>query len=142
MRISDWSSDVCSSDLPPHSAVAAGDVILGTGFARVGEDFRRVAIFDQIAEMENRRLLADARSLLHIVGDDHYRIAPAQYVAQFLDLGGGDRVQRRAWLVHQDHLGLARDAASDPTTLLLAAQQSGAHVTSALLHHFPPPHPP
>src|SRR3546814_11482763 len=71
---------VVAMNLPPHSAVAAGDVILGTGFARVGEDFRRVAIFDQVAEMEKRRLLADARSLLHIVGDDHDRIAPAQFV--------------------------------------------------------------
>src|SRR3546814_12431010 len=76
--------------------------------------------------MEKRRLLADARSLLHIVGDDHDRIAPAQFVDQFLDLGGGDRVQRRAWLVHQDHLGIDRDGASEAKALLLAARKGGA----------------
>jgi len=64
----------------------------------VGEDLRGVAVLEQQPEMEERGLLADAGGLLHRVGDDHHRIARAQLVDQFLDLGRGDRVERRAFL--------------------------------------------
>jgi hypothetical protein len=48
----------------------------------------------------------------------------AQFVHQLLDLRGGDRVERRARLVHQDHLGIDRDRARDAQALLLAAGQA------------------
>ena len=41
-------------------------------------------------------------------------------------LRGGDRVERRARLVHQDHLGLDGDGAGDAQALLLAAGEAGA----------------
>ena len=81
--------------------------------------------------MEEGGALRDARGLLHIVGDDDDRIAAAQLVDQLLDLGGGDRIERRAGLVHQDHLGIDRDGAGDAQPLLLAAGQGGAAFAAA-----------
>src|SRR5688500_2597851 len=52
------------------SAVAAGDVILGSLDPRIGEDLRRLAIFDELAEVEESGALRDPRRLLHVVGDD------------------------------------------------------------------------
>jgi hypothetical protein len=48
--------------------------------------FEVSSVFDQLAEMEERGLLADARGLLHGVGHDHDRKVLAQLVDQFLDL--------------------------------------------------------
>ena len=42
---------------------------------------------------------------------------------QLLDLGGGDRVEGRARLVHQQHLGLHREGPRDAQPLLLAARR-------------------
>src|SRR4029077_10605611 len=49
--------------------------------------------------------------LLEVVGDDHDRVVPGQAVDEVLDLQGGDRVEGRAGLVHQDHLRLDGEAA-------------------------------
>jgi hypothetical protein len=49
------------------------------------------------------------------------RVAGLQVLHQLLDLGGGDRVEGRAGLVEEDHLGLDRDRPSDAEALLLAA---------------------
>ena len=85
-----------------------------------------LAVFDQLAEVEEGGALRDARGLLHRVGDDDDGVAAAQLVDQFLDPRGGDRVERRAGLVHQDHFGIDRDGAGDAQALLLAAGQRGA----------------
>jgi hypothetical protein len=58
------------------------------------------------------------------VGDDRDRVAPAQLVDQLLDPGGGDRIERRAGLVHQDHLGIDRDRPRDAQALLLAPERA------------------
>src|SRR6476619_5383026 len=89
-----------------RSAVAAGDIILGALLARVGEDLARLAIFDHLAEVEERRPLRHARGLLHVVRDDRDRVAATQFVDQLLNLRRGDRVEGRAGLVHQDHFGV------------------------------------
>ena len=43
---------------------------------------------------------------------------------QLLDLRGGDRVERRGRLVHQQHLGLDGERARDAQALLLAAREA------------------
>src|SRR6266545_7481449 len=70
-----------------RSAVAAGDIVLGALLARVGEDLRRLAILDELAEVEESGALRNARGLLHIVGNDRDCIAAAKLVDQLLDLG-------------------------------------------------------
>ena len=48
------------------------------------------------------------RGLLHVVGHDHDRAALFERRDQLLDLQGCDRVECRAGLVHQQHLGVHR----------------------------------
>src|SRR5688572_10467626 len=60
-----------------RSAVTAGDIVLGALLARIGEDVFGAAIFDHLAKVEEGGPLRHAGGLLHIVGDDGDRIAPA-----------------------------------------------------------------
>src|SRR5690606_12974961 len=46
----------------------------------------------------------------------------------------GDRIERRAGLVHQDDLRRNCDGASDAKPLLLAARETGAGLMQAVLH--------
>ena len=68
----------------------------------------------------------DASGLLHVVGHDDDRVFALDLLHQVLDLRGGDRVQRRARLVHQQHLGLDGDGAGDAQALLLAPDRPSA----------------
>ena len=60
-----------------------------------------------------------------------------QFVDQFLDLGGRDRIERRAGLVEQDDFRLDRDGARDAQALLLAAGQAEAAGIELVLHLVP-----
>ena len=87
--------------------------------------------------MEHGRALRYARRLLHRVRDDDDRVVLPQLVDQFLDLGGGDRVERRARLVHQDDFRRNGDRARDAQALLLAAGQAGAGLRQPVLDLVP-----
>ena len=50
---------------------------------------------------------------------------------------GRDRVERRARLVHQDHVGLDREAARDAQPLLLAAGERERRLLQLVLHLVP-----
>src|SRR6516165_6796981 len=110
----------------PSSAESPGNVVLGEAVARVGEQPIGLADLDQLTEMEVRGALRYACRLLHGVGDDHDRVGLAQLIDQVLDARGGDRIERRAGLVHEYHLGLHGDGARDTEALLLASRESGA----------------
>jgi hypothetical protein len=64
-------------------------------------------------------------------------VVALQLVDQLLDLAGGDRVERRAGLVEQQHLGLDGDAAGDAQALLLAARQARAALVELVLDLVP-----
>src|SRR4029079_8728997 len=85
-------------------AETAGDVVLRTPVIRIGEDSGRFAEFHELAEIHECGEIGHTRSLLHVVGNDHDGVIVLELVNQLLDFGGGDRVERRAWLVEQDHL--------------------------------------
>src|SRR4051812_12576465 len=121
----------------PSSAEAAGDVILGPPIARRGEDLVGVVELDQFAEIHESGLVGHARGLLHVVGDDRDRVVLGKLLDQLLDLGGRDRIQRRAGLVEQDHLGPYRHGAGDAEPLLLAARQRQAGGVELVLDLVP-----
>ena len=79
---------------------------------------------DQFAEIHESGRVGNARGLLHVVGHYYDRVVGLQFVDQFLDLGGRDRVERRAWLIQQNNLGLHCDRARDAQPLLLPAGQA------------------
>src|SRR5687767_549089 len=130
---------VCCCIIALQSAVAAGNVILRALLPRIGENLACLAVFDQLAEVEESGPLRHARSLLHVVGDDRDRIAAAKLVDQFLDLGRGDWIERRARLVHQDHLGVDGDRTRDAQPLLLPAGQGRAALVQPVLDLVPQP---
>src|ERR687896_2095364 len=134
----------CSSSLASSSwkwvrvvsdtlADLAGDVCLRARVGRVREDLVGVVELDDAPaaviivvqlHREEGRLVGHARRLLHVVRDDHDRVLALQVHHEVLDLPGGDRVERRAGLVHQDHVGLDREATRDAEALLLAARHA------------------
>src|SRR5258706_5181006 len=115
---------VCSDAMLLSSAEPAGDVVLGTSIARRGEDLVGLIEFDQLTEIHEGCLVRDARGLLHVVGNDGDSVVLRQFLDQFLDLGGRNRIERRAWLVEQNDLGPNGDGAGDAKPLLLAAGQA------------------
>src|ERR1700704_4480019 len=106
------------------SAEAAGDIGLCALVLRCRENRFRRAELDQLAQIHEGGEVRDARRLLHVVGDDDDRVLLLQLVDQLLDLGGRDRIERRARLVEQDDLGLHRHGTGDAEALLLAPGQA------------------
>src|SRR5712675_1873890 len=112
---------VCSVAMFFSSAEPAGDVVLGTSIARRGENLAGLVEFDQFPKIHEGGLVRDARRLLHVMSDDGDRVVLRQFLDQFLNLRRRNRIERRAWLVEQDHLGPHRHRAGDAKPLLLAA---------------------
>src|SRR3954454_4545667 len=125
------------------SAETAADIVLGLLLRRVGEDLlRRVDLHEAAGlagplDVEERRQVAGARGLLHIVRHDHDRVLLFQLEDQVLDGQSGDRVQCRGGLVHQQHVGLDGRRAGDAEALLLAAGEAHAWLAEAVLDLFP-----
>src|SRR6202161_321510 len=128
---------VCSEAMILSSTEPAGDVILRASIARRREYLVGVVEFDQLAEIHEGGLVGDARGLLHVVGDDRNRVVLRQFLDQFLDLGGRDRIERRTGLVEQDHLGEHRHGARDAKPLLLATGQAEAGGVQLVLDLVP-----
>src|SRR5262245_12006233 len=146
---SSWSTGSTARliEAPPYSSwypaapssVAPGDVVAGPLHPRIGEDLGRGPVLHQLPEVEEGGALRDARRLLHVVRHDRDRVVVAQLLDQLLDASGGDRVEGRARLVHQDHLGFHRDRPRDAQTLLLAARERRAGLSQAVLDLLPEP---
>src|ERR1700730_10417285 len=128
---------VCSEAMFLSSAEPAGDVVLGASIARRSEYLVGLVEFDQFAEIHERGLVRNARGLRHVMGDDGDGVVLRQFLDQFLDLGGRDRIARRARLVEQDHLGPHRHGARDAEPLLLAAGQAEARGVELVLDLVP-----
>ncbi len=116
---------------------SAGHIILRALVGRLGEDVVGAVELDQIAEIHEGRVLAGARRLLHVVGNDGDAIVGRQFLDQFLDLGGRDRVERGSRLVEQQHGGLDRHGAGDAQALLLAAGKAEARLVDLFLDLVP-----
>src|SRR5688572_6610257 len=121
------------------SSVAPRDVVAGPLLARIGEDLIGRTLLDQDSQMEERRALRDARRLLHVVRHDRHRVAAAQLPDQLFDARRSDRIERRARLVHEQHLGVDRDRARNAQALLLTARERIAGLALAVLHFLPEP---
>jgi len=103
----------------------------------VGEHRAGIAEFDQITEVHVGGEVGDARGLLHVVGDDDDGKFFLQFVYQFFDVRGGNRIQCGSRLIEQEHLRLDGDGAGDAQTLLLPAGQASAALFQLVLHFHP-----
>src|SRR3954470_23450659 len=136
LRSSSWNS--CrDSGTPTDLPELPGDVFLRPAVTRIREDLLGLVELDQVAAQHERGLLRDARRLLHVVRDDDDRVALLELGDELLDAQRGDRVKRRARLVHKDHLGLDGDRARDAEALLLAAREPDARLVQAVLDLAP-----
>src|SRR5712691_1548841 len=116
---------------------SAGDVILGPLVPRVGEHIPRDAELRQLAQEQEARVVRHAGSLLHVVSDDDDGIGGLQLEHQLLDLRRGDGIERRARLVHEEHVRLDGDRPGDTEALLLAAREAERRVAQAILDLVP-----
>ncbi|MNP15410.1 hypothetical protein D3C76_1077660 [compost metagenome] len=71
------------------------------------------------------------------MGHDDDGVLGFQFIDQFFDLQGRDRVQRRARFVKQQHLRLHGNGAGDDQTLLLATGQAQRRLVQAVLDLVP-----
>jgi len=78
------------------------------------------------AVQEEARLLCHAGGLLHVVSHNHDGVLRLQLKDQIFDLGGGDRVQSRGGLIHQQHFRVHGQRARNAQALLLSAGEAGA----------------
>src|SRR6202790_4772106 len=128
---------VCSETMVLSSAEPAGDVVLGASIARRCEYLVGLVELDQVTKIHEGGLVGDPRGLLHVMRDDGDGVVLRQFLDQFLDLGGRDRIERRARLVEQDHFGPHRHGAGDAKPLLLAAGQAQARGVELVLDLVP-----
>ena len=75
-----------------------------------------------LAQHEHREV-RDARRLLHVVRDDDHGHGLGEVADGLLDLVRRDGVERRAGLVHEQHLGVGRQGAGDAQALLLTTRK-------------------
>jgi hypothetical protein len=103
------------------SAESAGNVILRPPVARRSENPACCIELHELAEIDESREIGHAGRLLHFVRHDRDRVVGLEFVDQFFDLGGGDRIERGARFVEQDDLRLDRYCARNAQPLPLAA---------------------
>src|SRR5215472_18410485 len=106
-----------------RSAHPAGHIGFGALVFRVLEKLTGRGVLDKDARAgvalfvaEHRvegGTVADPRGLLHVVRDDDDRVPRLDVPHQVLDGAGRDRVERRAGLVHEDHVRLDGERAGD-----------------------------
>src|SRR5262249_16786635 len=95
------------------------------------------AKFDQSTEVHESGVVRYPASLLHIVRYRHDRIFSFQFVDQFLDLGGGDGIERRTRLIHQNHIGLHGQRSRYTKPLLLASGKTWPRLVQIIFHLVP-----
>src|SRR3546814_5989076 len=86
MRISDWSSDVCSSDLHANVRIAAGN-ILPAGFEigrAIVDDDDVISVPGKSLGMQRRQAVVELPPLMQMGDDDRYPVRTAPWNAAFV----------------------------------------------------------
>src|SRR3546814_19388762 len=89
MRISDWSSDVCSSDLLRHDAIVAREVEARVRIARDADEARHQRIAERTGDID-RRFLAVERAIA-----DRKSVVSGKSVSVRVDLGGRRIIKKK-----------------------------------------------
>ena len=111
-------------------------------FAGRVEDLDGRADLDELADtvlvqQEHRRVVRHTGGLEHVVGDKDDGDLSGEASDEVLDLGGGDRIERRAGLVHQQDVGLDRKGAGDAQPLLLTSRKAQGALMEPILDDVP-----
>ena len=144
LRISSSSLWNLRPEIVLSSAEPSRDVVLRGLVGRVGEDRlacrpSRSAVpglpVPSMLKNAVRSLTRAACCMLWVTITIVYLLLQLDH--QLLDRQRRDRVERRARLVHQQHVGLDRDRAGDAQPLLLTARQARAGLVQAVLDLLP-----
>src|SRR5882672_2252563 len=119
------------------SSESPRDVCFRALFAWAREQSLRLAYFDQLAEIEERGGVRDARGLLKVVCDDDDRELALQLVDELLDFLCRDGVERRGRLVEQQDLRIVGERTRNAEPLLLTSRQRERAVAKTFLHLVP-----
>src|ERR1700682_782455 len=106
-----------------RSSETPGDVRLRAWIGGLGKELGRWAEFDELARKQECGEVANARSLLHVVGNDGNGAERLQLHKKFFDLCRANGIQGRARLIQQHYFRLHGQRASNAQTLLLAARK-------------------
>src|SRR5215470_14994259 len=101
--------------------IAASHVILGLFLRGIREDRSSSIELDQFSEVEKASKVGNASSLLHVMRNDHDRKFVSKLTNQIFYLACCDRIQSRAWLIHQENGRLVGNRPRNAKTLHLAA---------------------
>src|SRR5262249_40552665 len=114
-----------------------GDVVLGHSVIRFREYLFSSAELYHLSKPEERGVIRNTRSLLHVVGYYYYRVFLLEICYQLLDFLGSDRIERRSRLIHQQHFRLNRKRSCYTNPLLLAARQAESGFLQPVLYLVP-----
>src|SRR5713226_1965717 len=121
----------------PTLAKAAGDVGLRARVTWRGEELRRGAELDELSDEQEGGEIADARGLLHVVGDGDDGAEILQLNEELFDFRGTDGVERRAGLIEEQDFGLDSEGAGDAQALLLATGKFVGGLVKMVFHFVP-----
>src|SRR5262245_46754334 len=119
------------------SAHPPSNVIERLGRLGRAEYLLRLAGFDNLAEIHEGRVIADARGLVHVVRHDDNGETPLQLVDQLFDSSGRDGIKIGARFIHEHDFGLGSNRPRDAKSLLLASRKGNARLMKLVLHFVP-----
>ena len=102
------------------------------------KDFFRLIELDHLSQQEEAGKLGDPRRLLHVVGHDHNGIPFFKLKDQLFYFAGGDWIERRARLVHEQDFRFDRQRPRDAKPLLLPTRETRAGFLVDVVLHFLP----
>src|SRR5690606_15067103 len=108
-----------SPSLYTNLTKSSSDIILCLLKFRPGKDALGFGIFYNLPQVKECGALGNPGCLLHGMGNNHNGKFPPEFVNQLLNLSSSNRVKRRTWLIHQDHLRAYCNSAGNTQTLLL-----------------------
>src|SRR5690606_41389719 len=114
----------CRRQAFPVSSEPPRDVPLRLRMDRPRKQDRRLLKLHQASGEEKGRLVGDPGRLLQVMGDDDDGELLFKRENEILNPAGGDGVQRRARLIHQQHLGAYRQRPRDAEALLMPDRKS------------------
>ena len=101
------------------------------------EQLLGIAVFDQLTQQEESRLIRNTDRLLHVMGHNNDCIFLLQLHRQLLYLGGRNGIQRAGRFIHQQHIRLHRQRPRNAQPLLLPAGKPQGILPQAVFYLVP-----
>src|SRR5660398_209749 len=131
----------------PVLSEPARNIVFSPSVPRISEDLARLPKLYQDSppgggilihlSIEKGGLIQDPCGLLHVMSDYDYGIVLFQLLHQILNPHGGNGIQSRRRLIHEDDIGLHRNCPSNAETLLLPSGQSQSTLVELATYLIP-----